>query len=52
MAFTNLNMPGKLVQAGAAQCLTKIIQNAPPEALREKMEDLCQGLLDVLNSSN
>ena len=40
MVFNNLNQPGKLVQAGAALCLTKIIQNAPVEALKLKLEDL------------
>lgn len=52
MVFTNLNQPGKIVQSGAALCLTKIIQNSPLEALKMTMEDLCQGLLDVLNSNN
>lgn len=52
MVFTNLNQPGKIVQSGAALCLTKIIQNAPVDALMTKMDDLCQGLLDVLNSNN
>lgn len=32
--------------------MTKIIQNAPVDALRLKLEDLCQGLLEVLNSTN
>ena len=52
MVFNNLNQPGKLVQAGAALCLTKIIQNAPVEALKLKLEDLWNGLLEVLNSTN
>lgn len=52
MVFTNLNQPGRIVQSGGALCLTKIIQNAPIEVLLLKMEDLCQGLLDVLNSTN
>ena len=52
MVFNNLNQPGRIVQSGAALCLTKIIQNAPVEALKIKLEDLCQGLLEVLNSTN
>ena len=52
MVFTNLNQPGKIVQSGAALWLTKIIQNAPVEALKLKLEDLWQGLLEILNSTN
>ena len=52
VVFTSLNQPGKIVQSGAALCLTKIIQNAPVEALKLKLEDLWQGLLEVLNSTN
>lgn len=52
MVFSSLNQPGKIVQAGAALCLTKIIQNAPVDALKLKLEDLWTGLLEVLNSTN
>lgn len=52
MIFTNLNQPGKIIQSGSALCLTKIIQNAPVDALLVKLEDLCQSLLEVLNSNN
>ena len=52
MVFTNLNQPGKILQSGAALCLTQIIKNSPVDALRNKLEDICQGLIDVLNSTN
>lgn len=40
MVFTNLNQPGQISQSSAALCLTKIIQNAPIDALRQKLEDV------------
>ena len=52
MVFTCLNQPGKIVQSGAALCLTKIIQNAPIDALMLKMDDLCQALQEILSSNN
>lgn len=41
--------PNKAVQEGAAQCLSKIIQNSPEVVLNQLMEELTDKLIFVIN---
>lgn len=41
--------PNKTVQAGGAQCLSKVIQNSPEDILCEALEDLTDKMIQVIN---
>jgi hypothetical protein len=51
MIFTNLGLPSKNLQQGAALSLTKVIQNAPLQALQATLSFINGKLLDHLTSS-
>ncbi len=41
--------PNKTVQQGAAQCLSKVIQNSPEEVIVELLEDLTDKIISIIN---
>jgi len=41
--------PNKTVQAGGAQCLSKVIQNSPEDILCEVLDELTDKMIAILN---
>src|SRR5690606_2737080 len=50
--FNNLNNPSKNTQMGAGMCLSKIIQNAPIDALKASLDTLSDKIMSILSSNS
>ncbi|CAI2384369.1 unnamed protein product [Moneuplotes crassus] len=50
--YSSLNSPAKNTQVGAGMCLSKIIQNAPIDVLKECLEGISDKLVSLLSSTS
>jgi hypothetical protein len=44
--------PNKMVQTGAAQCLSKVIQNSPEDILIEVLDEVTERMIAIINMNS